>query len=62
MHAVLGTEVRAGFVPVPYLPYLAMRHAAAGMPLDRVIEALRVIARTALRTPADLSIAAGAES
>lgn len=62
MHAVQGTDVRAGFVHVPYLPEQAQRHAAAGMPLDRVIEALRVIARTALSVPADRAIAAGAES
>lgn len=62
MHATQDTDTRAGFVHVPYLPEQAQQHAAPGMPQDQIIEGLRVIAHTALRVPADLSIAAGAES
>lgn len=61
MHATRGTGIRAGFVHVPYLPEQAQRHAAPGMPLDRIIEGLRVIARTALRVRADARVSGGAE-
>jgi pyroglutamyl-peptidase len=62
MHAAHGTDVRAGFVHVPYLPEQAQRHAAPGMPLDQVVEGLRVIARTALSVRDDARVSAGAES
>lgn len=62
MHAARRTRMRAGFVHVPYLPEQAQRHASPGMPLDQIIEGLRIIARTALATRADARIAGGAES
>ncbi|HEX7129273.1 MAG TPA: pyroglutamyl-peptidase I [Rhodanobacteraceae bacterium] len=62
LHATRRTQVRAGFVHVPYLPEQARRHAAPGMPLDRVVEALRVIARTALGVREDARLSGGAES
>ncbi|MGN6730297.1 MAG: pyroglutamyl-peptidase I [Rhodanobacteraceae bacterium] len=62
MHAARRTKMRAGFVHVPYLPEQALRHAGPGMPLDQIIEGLRIIAHTALATRADARIAGGAES
>lgn len=62
MHAARRSEMRAGFVHVPYLPEQAQRHQAEGMPLDRMVEGLRIIARTAVSTHADARIAGGAES
>lgn len=61
MHAVQD-HARAGFVHVPYLPEQAQRHAAPGMPLDEIVEGLRIIVRTALTVHADARIAGGAES
>jgi pyroglutamyl-peptidase len=62
MHAAQGTEIRAGFVHVPYLPEQAQRHAAPGMSLDEMVEGLRIVARTAAGAHADLRMAGGAES
>lgn len=62
MHATQGADIRAGFVHVPYLPGQGERHAAPGMPLDRIVEGLRVIARTAVSTRADARVTGGAES
>ena len=62
MHATRRSAVRAGFVHVPYLPEQAQRHDAPGMPLDRVIEGLRVVARTAATARADAQVSAGTES
>lgn len=63
MHALRRTPaVRGGFVHVPHSPAGAARHA--GMPslsTDLVAEALRIVVRTALTTPTDRRIAAGAE-
>lgn len=61
MHATRRSATRAGFVHVPYLPEQAQRHHTPGMPLDQIIEGLRVIVRTALRVHADARVAAGAE-
>lgn len=62
MHAARGKRLRAGFVHVPYLPEQAERHGAPGMPLDQVIHALRIIARTSLTTRIDARTSGGAES
>lgn len=62
MHAARRMKTRAGFVHVPYLPEQARRHAAPGMPLDRIIEGLRTIARTTLLVRADARLSGGAES
>ena len=62
MHAVRRKRLRAGFVHVPYLPEQARRHDAPGMPLDQVIDALRIIARTSLTTRIDARTSGGAES
>jgi pyroglutamyl-peptidase len=62
MHATRGSATRAGFVHVPYLPEQAQRHDTPGMPLDRIIEGLRIIARTTARVRADARVPGGAES
>jgi pyroglutamyl-peptidase len=52
--------VRGGFVHVPYLPEQAERHAGApSMPLETMIEAVRLCLETALTTAGDLHFAAG---
>ncbi len=54
------SQIRGGFVHVPYLSEQAQRHAGApGMPLESMIEALRLCLDTALTTHADLHYAAG---
>jgi pyroglutamyl-peptidase len=62
MHATQDTEVRAGFIHVPYLPEQAQRHAAPGMALDRIVEGLRIIMRTATSVHTDARTSAGTES
>ena len=62
MHAVRRKRLRAGFVHVPWLPEQARRHGAPGMPLDQVIDALRIVARTSLVTRSDARTSGGAES
>lgn len=53
-------EVRGGFVHVPWLPEQAARRAdGPHMPLERMLEALRLCVETALVTPADVHYAAG---
>ena len=61
MHAARRPKMRAGFVHVPYLPEQARRHDTPGMPLDQIIEGLRILVRTALRVHADARVAGGAE-
>ena len=62
MHAARRSQMRAGFVHVPFLPEQAERHQAPGMPLERIIEGLRILMRTALSTRTDVRMAGGAES
>ena len=52
--------LRGGFVHVPWLPEQAARHAdAPHLPLERMLEAVRLCVETALLTPADVHYAAG---
>lgn len=62
MHAARRSKMRAGFVHVPFLPEQAERHATHGMPLNQIIEGLRIIARAAVSVRADARAGAGAES
>src|SRR6185312_577493 len=62
MHAVRRKRLRAGFVHVPYLPEQARRHDSPGMPLDQIIGALRIVARTSLVARSDARMSGGAES
>ena len=63
MHALRRTpRVRGGFIHVPYAPADAVRHPGApSLPVELAAEALRIAVRTALDTPTDRRIAAGAE-
>jgi pyroglutamyl-peptidase len=58
MHALRRKRgLRGGFVHIPYSPEQAARHpGAASLPTATVIEALRLIVRTALKHPDDLAI------
>lgn len=63
MHALRDTPgVRGGFVHIPYAPAQAARHPGApSLPVETIVEGLRVALRTAVATAADLRLAAGAE-
>jgi len=62
MHAARRSKMRAGFVHVPFLPEQAQRHATHGMPLNQIVEGLRIVARAAVSVRADARASAGAES
>lgn len=60
MHALRRRRARGGFIHVPYLPEQATRHPGApSLPLDAMIEAVRLCLETALTTAADAHYAAG---
>lgn len=62
MHALRDSNVRGGFIHIPYAPEQAARHpGAASLPIETVIAALRIALHTALTTRQDRRIAAGAE-
>ena len=63
MHALAGRSlVRGGFIHIPYAPEQASRHPGApSLPVAMVVEALRIVVRTALGTREDRHIAAGRE-
>jgi len=63
MHALRAQpRVRAGFIHIPYAPEQAARHPGApSLPVEAVVAALGIAVRTALATPTDARIAAGAE-
>ncbi|MCA1928579.1 pyroglutamyl-peptidase I [Rheinheimera sp.] len=52
-------KVRAGFLHIPYAPEQAVGKAVASMPVDMVVNALRICLPVALRTTEDLQLAAG---
>ncbi|WP_457334793.1 pyroglutamyl-peptidase I [Rhizobacter sp. P5_C2] len=52
--------LRGGFIHVPWLPAMATRHAGApSLALDAVVQAVRVMALTALGVERDIRLAAG---
>ncbi|MGF6835328.1 pyroglutamyl-peptidase [Paenarthrobacter sp. TE4293] len=54
-------RVRGGFVHVPYLPeQVSPDGITPSMPLEAMAEAVSVVVRTALRTPTDAKLPAGA--
>jgi pyroglutamyl-peptidase len=60
MHALRRRRARGGFVHVPYLPEQAVRHAGApSLPLQTMIDAVRLCLDVALTTAADAHYAAG---
>jgi pyroglutamyl-peptidase len=52
-------KVRAGFLHIPYAPEQAVGKAVASMPVDMVVNALKLCLPVALQTNEDLQIAAG---
>ncbi|QNP40356.1 pyroglutamyl-peptidase I [Lysobacter solisilvae (ex Woo and Kim 2020)] len=62
MHALRNRRIRGGFVHIPYSPEQAAHHPGApSLPVETVVDGLRIALRTALETGADRRIAAGAE-
>ncbi|MGI8561863.1 MAG: pyroglutamyl-peptidase I [Luteimonas sp.] len=62
MHALRRRKVRAGFVHIPWSPGQAASKAGApSLPVDCVVDALRIALRIAVATPRDARIAAGTE-
>jgi pyroglutamyl-peptidase len=63
MHALRDASgVRGGFIHIPYAPEQAAHHPGApSLPVETVTAALRIALDTALTTPNDRRIAAGAE-
>lgn len=58
--ATTRPSLRGGFVHVPYLPAMATRHAAApSLALEAMVQAVRVMAGTALSVGRDIRLAAG---
>jgi len=53
-------QVRAGFLHIPYAPEQAIGKAVASMPVDMVVNALKLCLPVALQTTEDLQLAAGA--
>lgn len=50
MHRIAGTDIRGGFIHVPYLPEQAAAFAGApGMALDEIVEGLRVAVEVAVK-------------
>jgi pyroglutamyl-peptidase len=60
MHALRRRRARGGFVHVPYLPEQAARHAGdPSLPLQTMVEAVRLCLDAALTTAADAHYPAG---
>lgn len=62
MHAARRRRFPAGFVHVPWLPEQATRHAAPGMALAQMQQAVGIIVRVALTTAGDARLSGGAEA
>ncbi|MEX0152592.1 pyroglutamyl-peptidase I [Microbacterium sp. LMI1-1-1.1] len=59
LHATAGSDVRAGFVHVPYATETAPA-GAPSLPLADIARALEIAVRTAVDTPADAALVGGA--
>jgi pyroglutamyl-peptidase len=60
MHATAGSEVRAGFIHIPYLPEQAAAHpGAASMALAEVVRGLKIAIEVALAAGQDIAEAGG---
>ncbi len=60
MHQLQGSEVRAGFIHIPYLPEQAARHpGTCSMSLADMIKGLKVAVQVSVATTVDVSEAAG---
>jgi len=57
MHWIAGTNIRGGFIHVPYLPEQAAAFAGApGMALDEIVEGLRAAVQVAVRADGDSGV------
>lgn len=60
MHATAGTDVKAGFIHIPYLPQQAAAHpGAASMALTEVVRGLKIAVEVAVAENADVRIGGG---
>ncbi len=62
MHTLAGrSDVKAGFIHIPYLPEQAARHpGAASMSLPQLVQGLQIAIRTATATTGDIATEGGA--
>lgn len=62
MHHTAGTNTRAGFIHVPFLPEQVLERAdgAPSMALDDIIEGLRAAVEATMSVERDIALAAGA--
>lgn len=60
MHHTAGTQVKAGFIHIPYLPEQAARFpGAASMALADMVRGLKLAVETCLATASDVRVGAG---
>lgn len=60
MHRLAGTNVRGGFIHIPYLPEQAARHPGQpSMALETLVAGLGIAVKAAMMTPADLKETGG---
>jgi len=60
MHTLEGTDVRGGFVHVPFAPEQTVGTTTASMPIETMVRGLTAILATALSTSDDILIGGGA--
>ena len=60
MHTLEGTDVRGGFVHVPFAPEQTVDTTTASMPIETMVRGLTAILATALSTSDDILIGGGA--
>ena len=60
MHTLEGTDVRGGFVHVPFAPEQTVGTTTASMPIETMVRGLTAILATALGTSDDILIGGGA--
>ena len=60
MHTLEGTDVRCGFVHVPFAPEQTVGTTTASMPIETMVRGLTAILATALSTSDDILIGGGA--
>ena len=62
MHMLRNRRIRAGFVHIPYSSEQASRYPGApGLPVETVVQGLRILLQAAAETGEDRALAAGAE-
>lgn len=62
MHILRNRRIRGGFVHIPYSPEQVVHHPGVpSLPVETVVQGLRIALQVALETDADRKLAAGAE-